>query len=161
MKCSNYILQKLSTPEQLLHQLAALKLKGKKIVFTNGCFDILHEGHLQSLHTAAEFGHFLIVAVNSDASVKRLKGATRPINNETSRMLMLANLQVVDAVVLFDADTPLQLITTLQPNVLVKGGDYTIETIIGAKEVLANGGTVEIVPIKEGFSTTKIIEKIK
>jgi D-glycero-beta-D-manno-heptose 1-phosphate adenylyltransferase len=130
------------------------------VVFTNGCFDILHAGHIQSLNQAAALGDYLVVAVNTDASVKKLKGAERPVNDEQSRMLLLASLLVVDAVILFDEDTPLQLITALMPDVLVKGGDYAIEQVVGAKEVLAAGGKVEIIPLLAGFSTTGIIEKI-
>ncbi|HET9058102.1 MAG TPA: D-glycero-beta-D-manno-heptose 1-phosphate adenylyltransferase [Chitinophagaceae bacterium] len=137
-----------------------LRFLQKKIVFTNGCFDILHEGHIYSLSQAAASGDVLIIGVNSDASVKRLKGDSRPVNNEHSRSLILASLTIVDAVVLFNEDTPLELIKTLMPDVLVKGGDYTVEQIAGAKEVMANGGEVKIVPLLEGFSTTGIIKKI-
>ena len=134
---------------------------GKKVAFTNGCFDILHEGHIFSLSQAANESDFLIVGVNSDASTKRLKGTERPINNEQSRSILLASLAIVDAVIIFEEDTPLNLISSLQPDVLVKGGDYTLDQIIGAKEVIANGGRVVINPIVEGFSTTGIVEKIK
>ena len=134
---------------------------GKTIAFTNGCFDILHEGHIYSLSQAAREADFLIVGVNSDASTKRLKGEERPVNNQQSRALILASLIMVDAVVIFEEDTPLNLITTLLPDVLVKGGDYSLEQIIGAKEVLDNGGRVVINPIIEGFSTTGILDKIK
>lgn len=136
------------------------RLLSKKISFTNGCFDILHRGHIASLSDAAKEADFLIVGVNSDASTKRLKGETRPINDEQSRALLLASLSVVDAVVIFEEDTPLELIKTLQPDVLVKGGDYTLEQIVGSKEVIANGGKVVINPIVEGFSTTGILAKI-
>lgn len=122
---------------------------------------VLHEGHIYSLSQAAQEADFLIVGVNSDASTKRLKGTERPINNEHSRALLLASLAIVDAVVIFEEDTPLQLISSLLPDVLVKGGDYTLEQIVGAKEVIANGGRVVINPIIEGFSTTGIVEKIK
>ncbi len=152
---------KIYTLPDLLLQVHKWKFLGKKIAFTNGVFDILHEGHIASLSQAASFGDILIVGVNSDASVKRLKGTTRPINNEQSRALILASLLMTDAVVLFEEDTPLQLITAILPDVLVKGSDYTIEQIAGAKEVLANGGKVEISPILEGFSTTSIIDKMK
>ena len=109
----------------LSHQLNRWRLHNKRIVFTNGVFDILHEGHIASLSEAASFGHVLIVAVNSDASVKRLKGESRPVNHENSRALLLASLVMTDAVILFDEDTPLNLITAVLPDVLVKGGDYT------------------------------------
>ncbi len=161
MQCSKYISQKIHTIESIKLLLAAIKFTGKKIVFTNGCFDIIHQGHLQSLHTAAEFGQYLIVGINSDQSVKRLKGQTRPINNTESRVQVMANLQMVDAVIVFEEDTPLELIKQIMPDVLVKGGDYTIDQIVGAAAVIANGGTVEIVPTKQGFSTTSIIEKMK
>jgi rfaE bifunctional protein, domain II len=133
----------------------------KTIAFTNGVFDILHPGHIFSLSQAAKEADFLIVGLNSDDSVKRLKGSDRPINNQESRSLILAALLMVDAVVIFDEDTPLQLINALRPDVLVKGGDYTIEQIVGAKEVIANGGRVVINPIVEGYSTTEIIKKLR
>lgn len=136
------------------------RLLSKKIAFTNGCFDILHRGHIASLSDAAREADFLVVGVNSDASTKRLKGESRPINDEQSRALLLASLSVVDAVIVFEEDTPLELIKMLQPDVLVKGGDYTLEQIVGSKEVIANGGRVVINPIVEGFSTTGILAKI-
>lgn len=145
----------------LQQQLKRWRLLNKKIVFTNGVFDILHQGHIASLSEAASFGDVLIVAVNTNVSVKRLKGASRPVNDENARALILASLLMTDAIILFDEDTPLSLITAIMPDVLVKGGDYTIDNIVGAKEVMANGGEVKIVPILEGFSTTGIIEKMK
>lgn len=161
MKSVSSIPHKIFTLNELIHQLNRWRLQNKKIVFTNGVFDILHEGHIASLGEAALYGHILIVALNSDASVKRLKGDSRPINNEASRSLLMASLVMVDAVILFEEDTPLNLIRTLLPDVLVKGGDYTIDEIVGAKDVQANGGEVKIVPILEGFSTTGIIEKMR
>ena len=161
MKQTTAINKKIFTLEQLVFQIAGWRVLGKKVAFTNGCFDILHEGHIFSLSQAAQEADFLIVGVNSDASTKRLKGDERPINNEHSRALLLASLAIVDAVVIFEEDTPLQLISTLLPDVLVKGGDYTLEQIVGAKEVMANGGRVVINPIVDGFSTTGIINKIK
>ena len=134
---------------------------GKSIVFTNGVFDILHPGHIFSLSQAAREADFLIVGVNSDSSVKRLKGQQRPVNNQDSRALILASLLMVDAVVIFEEDTPLELINSIEPGVLVKGGDYTIENIVGAKEVIARGGKVVINPVVEGYSTTSIIDKLK
>ena len=133
----------------------------KKVAFTNGVFDILHDGHIQSLSMAAQQGDYLIVAINSDASTKRLKGPTRPVNNEHSRALLLACMAITDAVVVFEEDTPQNIINLLLPDVLVKGGDYTIEQIVGAKEVMAAGGKVIINPILEGFSTTGIIERMR
>lgn len=162
MRNTDVIQKKIYTIDALQRQVASWKALGKTVSFTNGCFDILHQGHIYSLSQAAQQANYLIVAVNSDQSTKRLnKGSNRPINNEQSRALLLASLIMVDAVIIFDEDTPQQLIATILPNVLVKGGDYTIEQIAGAKEVIANGGKVVINSIVEGFSTTNIINKIK
>lgn len=139
---------------------AQWKEQGKKVVFTNGVFDILHAGHVQSLINARSNGDRLIIGLNADASVKRLKGESRPIIQEPDRALLLAALSFVDAVVLFEEDTPIKLIKTLLPDVLVKSADYNIDTIVGAKEVIANGGEVKIMPFVEGLSTTGIIDKI-
>ena len=142
--------------------MESLTLQGKKVVFTNGCFDILHRGHVEYLCHARDLGDYLVLGLNTDSSVKRLgKSPERPINSEDTRAMILAGLECVDAVVLFNEDTPLELITFLQPDVLVKGGDYTIDKIVGAEEVIANGGKVIINPILEGFSTTGIIDKIR
>lgn len=161
MKAIQAIPGKIFTLPALLQQVLRWRMLGRKIVFTNGVFDILHEGHIASLGEAASYGDILVVGVNADASVKRLKGDSRPVNNQQSRSLLLASLLMTDAVVLFDEDTPYQLITSIMPDVLVKGGDYTIEQIVGAKEVMANGGEVKIAPILEGFSTTSIIARMK
>jgi rfaE bifunctional protein nucleotidyltransferase chain/domain len=161
MKSIQAIPDKIFTLQDLKHQVKRWRLLNKTIVFTNGVFDILHQGHIASLSEAALFGHILIVAINSDASVKRLKGESRPVNHEASRTLLMASLLMVDAVIVFEEDTPLNLITAIMPDVLVKGGDYTREQIAGAKEVIAHGGEIKIVPILEGFSTTAIIEKMK
>jgi D-beta-D-heptose 7-phosphate kinase/D-beta-D-heptose 1-phosphate adenosyltransferase len=161
MKAIEAIENKLYSLEKLLTQVAAWKIKGKTIAFTNGCFDILHEGHIASLSAAAKEADYLIVGLNSDTSVKQLKGDARPINNEQSRAIILQNLVVVDAVVIFTEQTPLALISAILPDVLVKGGDYTTEQIVGAKEVIAAGGRVVINPIIEGFSTTGTIAQIK
>lgn len=161
MKSVSAIEKKIFTLPQMLAQVASWRVINKKIAFTNGCFDILHEGHIFSLSQAASEADYLIVGVNSDSSTKRLKGPERPVNHEHSRALLLASLAIVDAVVIFDEDTPLELITAIKPDVLVKGGDYTIEQIVGSKEVIANGGRVVINPIVEGFSTTGIIQQIK
>jgi D-glycero-beta-D-manno-heptose 1-phosphate adenylyltransferase len=161
MKSVQSIPHKIFTLDALQHQLKRWRLQNKKIVFTNGVFDILHQGHIASLSDAAANGHVLIVGVNADASVKRLKGNSRPVNNENSRALLLAALVITDAVIIFEEDTPYNLINAIMPDVLVKGGDYTIDTIVGAKEVIANGGQVIIAPILQGFSTTGIIEKMK
>src|SRR5690606_26870083 len=137
------------------------RLKNKKIVFTNGVFDILHTGHIASLHEAASHGDVLIIGLNSDASVKRLKGTARPVNPQDARALLLASLLVTDAIVIFDEDTPRDLIVSVMPDVLVKGGDYTKEQIAGAKEVEANGGKVVLAQMVPDISTTAIIEKMK
>lgn len=161
MKSVQQIPLKIYTLEELVREVKKLRLKSKKIVFTNGVFDLLHKGHLASLSQAASLGDILIVGVNSDASVKRLKGPSRPINDESQRALMLASMVAVDAVIVFEEDTPLELIKAILPDVLVKGGDYTIEQIAGAKEVIENGGKVLLADMVDGVSTTKIIEKIK
>jgi len=161
MKTIQAIPDKIFTLNELKYQVKRWRLINKTIVFTNGVFDILHEGHIASLSEAARFGHILIVGINADASVKRLKGESRPINNEGSRKLLMASLLIVDAVVIFEEDTPINLITTIMPDVLVKGGDYTLDEIVGASAVIQNGGAVKIVPILEGFSTTGIIERMK
>ena len=159
MKTFNSTQNKIVTQEELEKRLAQWRVLSKTIVFTNGCFDILHAGHIHSLNQAANEGDYLIVGLNSDASVKGLKGDNRPVNNEQSRAEVLASLSMVDAVVLFTEDTPLELIKKLMPDVLVKGGDYKVEEIAGSKEVIANGGRVVINPILPGFSTTSIINK--
>jgi D-beta-D-heptose 7-phosphate kinase/D-beta-D-heptose 1-phosphate adenosyltransferase len=161
MRAIDSIPQKIANLKSLSFKIAAWRATGKKIAFTNGCFDILHEGHIFSLSQAAKDADLLIVGVNSDSSVKRLKGNDRPINHENSRALLLASLAIVDAVVIFEEDTPLELIKEILPDYLVKGGDYTVEQIVGAKEVIDNGGKVIINPIVEGFSTTGIIAQIK
>lgn len=161
MRSVSSIPNKIYTIDTLQQQLKRWRLLNKKIVFTNGVFDILHEGHIASLSEAAEEGNILIVGVNADASVKRLKGESRPVNKEASRALLLASLVMTDAVIIFEEDTPLNLVNAIMPDVLVKGGDYTLDQIVGAKEVMENGGQVKIIPILEGFSTTGIIEKMK
>lgn len=133
----------------------------KKTVFTNGCFDIVHVGHLQMLAEAKKQGDYLVVGLNSDASVKRLKGESRPINNEVDRKFFLENIKSVDEVVIFEEDTPFELIKKLKPNVLVKGGDWPIEQIVGGSFVLENGGEVKSLVFKDGYSTTNIIEKVQ
>lgn len=141
-------------------RVAEWRASGETIVFTNGCFDLLHVGHITLLEDCRRFGSKLILGLNSDASVQRLKGPTRPIVSERERAKVMAALAAVDAVVLFDEDTPMELICALKPNVLVKGGDYTVETVVGHEEVVASGGRVEIVPTVEGFSTTNIVKKL-
>lgn len=137
------------------------KLKGKNVVFTNGCFDILHVGHISYLEEAAKLGDVLVVGLNSDSSIRHLKGNNRPINTEYNRAKVLISLECVDYVILFDDDTPLNLISKVQPNTLVKGGDYKIDNIVGSDLVKNNGGKVIVLPFVEGVSTTKIIEEIR
>ena len=132
----------------------------KKIVFTNGCFDILHSGHVQMLNEAKSLGSYLIVGLNSDESIRRLKGKERPINGEEDRKFVLENLMAVDEVIIFSEDTPFRLISKIKPDVLVKGGDWSIDKIIGADIVLINGGEVKSLAFKEGYSTSSIIEKV-
>ena len=132
-----------------------------RVVFTNGVFDLLHPGHVDVLRRARACGDVLVVGVNTDASVRRLKGASRPVRPEADRAFVLAALEMVDAVTLFDEDTPRDLVTRLQPDVIVKGGDYTPENVVGAAEVLARGGAVVIVPLTPGQSTTSIIDALR
>jgi rfaE bifunctional protein nucleotidyltransferase chain/domain len=147
--------------EDVGQMAAAQKAAGKRIVFTNGCFDILHAGHVTYLQEAAALGDFLVVGINSDNSVKRLeKSPARPLQNEFSRTTVMAALQCVGAVIVFDEDTPLELIQAVKPDVLVKGADYKIEDIVGAKEVLAAGGEVKTLEFLPGFSTSNIEKKI-
>ena len=160
MKQTDAVKNRILDRQELIKEVVRLRLKSKTIAFTNGVFDILHEGHIAVLSKAASFADVLIVGLNSDASVKKIKGEDRPVNKENSRALILASLIMVDNVVIFEEDTPIEIIKLIQPDVLVKGGDYTLDTIVGAKEVMANGGRVEIVPLMEGFSTTTIIKKI-
>jgi D-glycero-beta-D-manno-heptose 1-phosphate adenylyltransferase len=159
MKATGIVTQKILSKEEIIRQLNRWKITGKTIAFTNGCFDILHQGHIYSLSQAAQEADILIVGLNADSSVKILKGNDRPINDEKSRAILLASLIMVDAVVIFEEETPLELIKSILPDVLIKGGDYKPEQIAGAKEVTEAGGKVVINPIIEGFSTTSIIEK--
>ncbi len=161
MRSGNSISGKILTPSDLERRLAQWRTIGKTVVFTNGCFDILHAGHIASLTEAAQHGDILVVGLNADSSIKGLKGTNRPINDENARALLLASLVMVDAVVLFSEPTPLELILKIRPDVLVKGGDYKVEDIAGAKEVISSGGKVIINPIIQGFSTTSIINKIQ
>jgi len=141
--------------------LSSIRDMGLTIVFTNGCFDILHPGHVDYLQKAKAMGDLLIVGINDDASISRLKGTDRPIHELEDRAIMLAALQCVDYVVPFSEDTPLSLIIDIKPDILVKGDDYTVEQIAGAKEVIKNGGKVELVPLLKSYSSTDIINKIK
>jgi len=132
-----------------------------RVVFTNGVFDLLHPGHVDVLVGARTCGHALVVGVNSDASVKRIKGADRPVRSEGERAYVLASLESVDAVTVFDQDTPLELVRVLQPDVIVKGGDYAAGTVVGAADVIARGGKVVIIPLTPGHSTTSTIERLR
>jgi rfaE bifunctional protein nucleotidyltransferase chain/domain len=152
--------QKIFSKEKLLPLLIQWKKKGK-IVFTNGCFDILHLGHVDYLEKARALGDRLIVGLNTDSSVKKIKGPNRPVNDDYSRARIIASLQFVDAVILFEEDTPFDLISFLKPDILVKGDDYTMENIVGADIVIKNGGSVKTVPLVKGYSTSNIISKIK
>ncbi len=147
--------------EALARECNVWRASQKKIVFTNGCFDILHHGHLDLLAKAADLGNVLILGLNSDSSIQRIKGPDRPVTNERDRAFQAASLLCVDAVCLFDEDTPEVLIKMIRPDVLVKGGDYTIDQIVGAEFVKSTGGSVEIIPFVPGYSTTSIIERIK
>ncbi|HLU16784.1 MAG TPA: D-glycero-beta-D-manno-heptose 1-phosphate adenylyltransferase [Edaphocola sp.] len=151
---------KIVGPEELSRKVAGWKLRSNRVVFTNGVFDMLHPGHITCLAAAADQGNKLVVAINSDGSVKRLKGEQRPIFDQQSRALIVAAMQYVDAVCIFDEDTPLELIKLLQPDVLVKGGDYVAEQVVGYQEVTAHGGEVVIVPLAEGHSTTARLNQI-
>lgn len=146
--------------ENLAEFLRELKSKGETIVTTNGCFDILHVGHVRYLQKTKTFADKMIVCLNSDSSVRSIKGPTRPINNENDRAEILCALSCVDYVILFDEDTPLNLLCEIKPNVHTKGADYTIETLPEAKPIMENGGRIEFITFVEGKSTTKVIEKI-
>lgn len=161
MSTADQILKsKLYTLDALKAEREKWKAAGQKVVFTNGVFDLLHIGHISYLAAAAGLGQKLIIGLNSDASTRRLKGPTRPVNDEYSRSIMLAAIFFIDAVVLFEEDTPIIPITTLLPDILVKGGDYSIDQIVGAPEVMANGGEVKAIEFVEGYSSSNIISKI-
>lgn len=135
-------------------------LPPKKVVFTNGCFDILHPGHVDYLYRARSLGDYLVVGLNSDASVRRLKGPSRPVNDAQSRAMVLAGLECVDCVTIFEEDTPLELIVCVEPHVLVKGGDWAVDSIVGREFVEQRGGLVMSIPLLPGYSTTSIIDRI-
>lgn len=161
MRTYKSIHNKIVTLPELQKKLAQWRVLSKTIGFTNGCFDILHSGHITALIEASSHTDYLVVGLNSNSSVNKLKGDNRPINDEQARGLLLAALSMVDAVILFEEETPLDLIKAVLPDVLVKGGDYTVEEIVGAKEVIAAGGKVLINTILPGFSTTSIINKFQ
>lgn len=152
---------KIKTLDDLRRALEKARGQGKKIVFTNGCFDILHPGHIAYMQDARARGDILVVGLNSDASVRRLKGPERPVNPQADRALMLAGLASVDYVTLFEDDTPIDLIKAVKPDVLVKGGDWTVDKIVGSDFVFSIGGEVYSLPFRPGYSTTGLIERIK
>jgi rfaE bifunctional protein nucleotidyltransferase chain/domain len=152
---------KIKSQEEAKKEIERLKSEGKRVVFTNGCFDILHPGHTRYLHAARQLGDHLVVAVNSDKSVRAIKGEGRPILSQDARMELLAALSFVDSVVIFEEDNPLKVIQYLTPNILAKGGDWKEEEIIGAHVVKNKGGEVVRIPYISGFSTTEILKKVK
>ena len=156
----NQYIDKIRTLQQTKEECVRLKASGGKTVFTNGCFDILHPGHTRYLFTARKLGDYLIVALNSDRSVRSIKGSKRPILNENIRAELISALGCVDSVLIFDEDNPLEMIRHLLPDILVKGGDWSEEEIIGADEVKEAGGEVKVIPYITGFSTTALINKI-
>ncbi|MFT6970261.1 MAG: rfaE bifunctional protein nucleotidyltransferase chain/domain [Roseivirga sp.] len=153
--------QKIKSWEDLKHQVKEWQNSGNRVVFSNGCFDILHLGHIDYLEKAKNLGTKLVIGLNDDPSVRKLKGPERPVNHEYSRARMLAALEFVDGITIFPEDTPKELIGYLLPDILVKGSDYSVENIVGADLVLANGGTVKTIDLVEGYSTTNLIQKIK
>lgn len=155
------LVSKITDLPKLQALIATWKSEGKKVVFTNGVFDLLHIGHITYMAKAADLGDKLIIGLNSDNSVKRIKGDDRPVNDQSSRAALLAALFFVDAIVVFEEDTPLNLITALMPDILVKGADYAVENIVGGREVIANGGEVKTIDLVEGYSSTSIIQKIR
>ena len=160
MKKLEFISSKILDREQLRRACAVWKFKDMKVVFTNGCFDILHLGHIEYLAKAANLGDVLVIGLNTDLSVHRIKSESRPINDEHSRSMVLASLDFVTAVVLFDEETPYELIKTIQPDILVKGRDYKIKEIVGHDIVLARGGKVKTIELTPGYSTSGIEQKI-
>lgn len=161
MNAHTTLAHKIFSLPELATQVQKWKAEGRKIVFTNGCFDLLHAGHIAYLTEAANLGDVLIVGLNSDQSVQRIKGPERPVNDENTRSAVLAGMFFIDAIVFFSDDTPLELIKALMPDVLVKGGDYEIDQIVGAREILDNGGRVKVLSFLPGYSSTSIIEKIR
>ncbi|MCU0326973.1 MAG: D-glycero-beta-D-manno-heptose 1-phosphate adenylyltransferase [Spirosomaceae bacterium] len=153
--------EKILSQNQAKEKVTQWQSEGQKIVFTNGCFDIVHLGHIDYLEKARNLGDKLVLGLNTDASVNRLKGPTRPVVNEYARSRMMAAFEFVDAVILFDEPTPKELIETICPDILVKGDDYSVENIVGADFVMGRGGEVKTIPLVKGYSTTSLIEKIK
>ena len=161
MKTLENIQSKIISRQDLSKVLTKLKLKNKKIVFSNGCFDLVHRGHVEYLAKAADLADVFILGLNTDASVSRLKGPSRPLQDEEARAILMAGFSFIDYVVHFDEDTPLELITEIQPDVLVKGNDYKIEDVVGYDIVQRKGGTVQTIELTEGYSTSIIVDKIK
>ena len=160
-KALNKLQSKIYILDQLIDKVNNWKDQNKKIVFTNGCFDLIHLGHVEVLARSADLGDKLIVAINSDESITKIKGANRPIIEEESRVKQIAALDFVDAVVLFNQDTPINIISSITPNVITKGGDYKTSDIIGHEIIQENNGVVAIIPLTQGYSTTSILDKIK
>jgi len=154
------IVSKLVSLSDIIEIRNSLRKEGKKVVFSNGCFDIIHRGHVEYLSKAKDCGDILIIGLNSDSSIKNIKGPERPLQDEYTRSLVMASLQFVDYVVLFDEDTPIKLISKIIPDVLVKGADYKVEQIVGADVVLKSGGEVKTIELTQGHSTTNIINKM-
>jgi rfaE bifunctional protein nucleotidyltransferase chain/domain len=162
MSFHDLLKSKLASREEASRLVSGQRLKGRKIVFTNGCFDLLHPGHVDYLMKARDLGGFLVLGLNSDDSVRRLnKAPNRPVNSEAARAAVLAGLVCIDLIVIFNEDTPLELINALKPDFLVKGNDWALENVVGYKEVKEYGGNVLTIPLLEGYSTTSLIEKIK
>ncbi len=161
MEKIQWIHDKIIDRPTLQHRVNGWRATGKKIVFTNGCFDILHHGHIDYLARAASLGNRLVIGLNTDASVRKLKGEERPLNQEQDRAFQLAALLFVDAVCFFEEETPAELIQVVRPDILVKGGDYKPEQIVGADFVQSYGGSVEVIPFVQGYSTTGLIDRIK
>ena len=162
MKWNRIINDKIfQSKNSLTHKINKWKNNQDKIIFTNGCFDILHLGHIDYLTKAADLGNRLVIGVNTDSSVSKIKGPNRPVIEEVTRLTKLASFAFVDAVILFDEETPIELIKSLQPDVLVKGGDYSLNTIVGADFIVNNGGDVRVIPFLKGHSSTNYIDKIR
>ena len=160
-KALERVKNKIFNKNNLLEKLEIWRDANKKIVFTNGCFDLIHLGHIEVLARSADLGDILIIGVNTDSSIKELKGNNRPIIEENSRVQQLASLEFVDAVILFNEQTPLELIKVVKPNVITKGGDYNSEQVVGKEIAVKNEGEVIIIPLTQGYSTTSILDKIK
>jgi len=161
MKTLENIQSKIISRQELPQIIEQIKLQNKKIVFSNGCFDLVHRGHVEYLAKAADLADVFILGLNTDASVSRLKGPSRPLQDEKARAILMAGFSFIDYVVHFDEDTPLELITEIQPDVLVKGNDYKIEDVVGYDIVQRKGGTVQTIEVTEGYSTSIIVDKIK